>query len=69
VIQRLACAQASQHEPAFERLSPLSDQIREVAGGPREGSGGAVSDAMCAAAMGCNTWAKGEVEGSDVPHS
>ena len=29
-------------------------------GGPREGSGGAVTEAMWAASMGCSTWAREE---------
>ena len=33
---------------------------RKRAGGPREGSGGAVMAAMCAATSGCKAWAKGE---------
>ncbi len=31
----------------------------QSAGGPREGKGGAVAEAMCAAAMGCRAWDKG----------
>ena len=40
-------------------LCPLKDQRRKV-GGPREGRGGAVRDAMCAAAVGNNAYERGE---------
>ena len=40
-------------------LCPLKDQRRKV-GGPREGSGGAVRDAMCAATEGNNACERGE---------
>ena len=40
-------------------LCPLKDQRRKV-GGPREGSGGAVRDAMCAATVGNNACERGE---------
>jgi hypothetical protein len=33
---------------------------QSVEGGPRDGSGGAVTAAMCAAAIGCKAWASGE---------
>jgi hypothetical protein len=32
----------------------------QSAGGPREGKGGAVAEAMCAAAIGRKAWDKGE---------
>jgi hypothetical protein len=40
-------------------LYPLKDQRRKV-GGPREGRGGAVRDAMCAATAGNNACERGE---------
>ena len=40
-------------------LCPLKDQRRKV-GGPREGSGGAVRDAMCAATVGNKACERGE---------
>ena len=42
-----------------EPRARFEDQ-RKSAGGPREGNGGAVRTAMCAAAMGCMAWARGE---------
>lgn len=50
---------ANQKGAAPNALCPLGDQ-REEFGGPREGSGGAVTDAMWAAAIGCRECAKGE---------
>ena len=40
-------------------LCPLKDQVGKV-GGPREGSGGAVRDAMCAATKGNNACERGD---------
>jgi hypothetical protein len=55
--QQAAQSQATRRRLKAER--PLKDQ-RKSAGGPREGSGGAVMAAMCAATSGCKAWAKGE---------
>jgi hypothetical protein len=46
------------HAPRSE-TDRLESYRREV-GGPRDGSGGAVTDAMWAAAIGCRACAKGE---------
>ena len=43
----------------LEPHARFKDQ-RKSAGGPRDGSGGAVMAAICAAAMGCTAWARGE---------
>jgi hypothetical protein len=40
-------------------LVPTSDEVQST-GGPREGKGGAVATAICAAAMGCSAWANAE---------
>ena len=48
--------QANQVGQDSKALTRLKHQ-RESAGGPREGSGGAVTAAMCAAAKGSSAWA------------
>ena len=40
-------------------LVQATDEVQRM-GGPRDGKGGAVAAAMCAAAIGCNAWAKDE---------
>ncbi len=50
---------ANQLGGSSEPRTRFKDQ-RKSAGGPRDGSGGAVTAAMCAAAMGCTAWASGE---------
>ena len=57
------CAHAFTAKPKLD--GGLAPRIRfknqrKSAGGPREGSGGAVTAAICAAAMGCRAWASGE---------
>jgi len=49
----------NQDKPKARALSRLLNQ-REIVGGPREGRGGAVTDAMCAATTGISACAKGE---------
>ncbi len=52
--------------PAFQqmesntKIKEVLESYRERVGGPRDGSGGAVTEAMCAAAIGCRAYAKGE---------
>ena len=55
------CRASSQQKlgKALNALCPLKDQRWKV-GGPREGSGGAVRDAMCAATEGNNACESGE---------
>ena len=53
------CWLPTKERTALNALCPLKDQRRKV-GGPREGSGGAVRDAMCAATEGNNAWERGE---------
>jgi hypothetical protein len=40
-------------------LEQATDEVQRM-GGPRDGKGGAVAAAICAAAIGCNAWAKDE---------
>ena len=53
------CWLPTKERTALNALYPLKDQRRKV-GGPREGSGGAVRDAMCAATEGNNACERGE---------
>ena len=53
------CWLPTKERTALNALCPLKDQRRKV-GGPREGSGGAVRDAMCAATEGNNACERGE---------
>lgn len=48
-----------QNRKAPSHSSELSTKFQEIKGGPRDGSGGAVSEAISAAATGCNKCAKG----------
>jgi hypothetical protein len=56
---------ANQQGSGLEPHARFNDQ-RKSAGGPREGSGGAVMAAMCAAGIGCMAWAKGKGCVNDV---
>jgi hypothetical protein len=42
------------------KIKEVLESYRERVGGPRDGNGGAVTEAMCAAAIGCRAYAKGE---------
>jgi hypothetical protein len=58
-FQKKSTAKLMAKPKAPSPSSEVSTTFQEIKGGPREGSGGAVSEATSAAATGCKRWAKG----------